>query len=66
MPEGWSFKEVGESARPADYSRWSLGYADKDALAFVQTLIPARSYEYVLPAAVPNNETGTGRMDDIS
>ena len=21
LPEGWSFKEVGESARPADYSR---------------------------------------------
>ena len=21
LPEGWSFKDVGESARPADYSR---------------------------------------------
>ena len=40
LPEGWSFKEVGESARPADYSRWSLGYADNDALAFVQTRDP--------------------------
>jgi hypothetical protein len=53
---------LGQLDRGGFWSFLPLGYADKDALALVQTRDPrpverGDVYEDVLPATVPNNET---------